>query len=437
MLVMMRMMTVSEVFKKISEGDECSISAWIGTVRDLGKVVFIILRDASGSIQTVASEKFCTPDLMEKLHGLHQEDLVKISGTLVKNEKVAGGAEIKIRELEVIARAKYPLPLDPSEKVPANFDTRLDNRVLDLRKSRICEIFLLKSQLLLECHKFFTEEGFIQTNTPKIVSMGAEGGSTLFPIAYYDKEAFLTQSPQLYKQMLMASGITRVYEIAPAWRAEKSHTTRHVSEFMSVDAEMSFIKGEEDVLDVIERLVARLVFATPKPVLERFGQEDAPRIPETGKFDRVTYRDACKMLGIPFGEDLSSEQERELGRIMKEERDADFYFITGYPSKAKPFYAMVVDEDPQVCRAFDLEFRGMELLSGAQREHRPDKLRERMNALDIIPESFKFYLEAFDYGMPPHGGFGLGIERFIEQILGLSNIRETILFPRDCERLEP
>lgn len=423
--------SMNELFK-LPEGSEKTVSGWVGAIRDIGRVVFVVLRDASGSVQTVASNKFCTPELIELARGLHQEDLLSITGIITKNPQVAGGAELRIKNINVIARAKNPLPLDPSGKVDANFDTRLDNRVLDLRNHRVSDVFILKSRLLFECHEHFMKHGFIQVNTPKIVATGAEGGSTLFPINYYNREAYLTQSPQLYKQMLMASGLRRVYEIAPAWRAEKSHTTRHVSEFVSVDAEMAFIENEEDVMRVIEGLVKHLVSSTPADIVERFGQA-MPKL----EFPRITYEKACSMLGIPFGADLSSEAERELGTLMKKEQDADFYFITGYPSEVKPFYVMVEKDNPQICKAFDLEFRGLEILSGAQREHRPELLRERMKELGIEPLGFESYIAAFEHGMPPHGGFGLGIERFIEELLGLGNVREAVLFPRDCERLAP
>ena len=278
----------------------------------------------------------------------------------------------------------------------------------------------------------------MEVHTPVIQAAGAEGGATMFPLVYYEKEAFLRQSPQLYKQILMASSFDRVYEIGQAFRAEKFHTRRHVSEFISVDAEIAWIDSEEDVLKIIERLVVHTLKGIKeenKRELEVLGLDiKVPELP----FKRLAYDEALKLLekkgiSIPWGEDMEDAQEKVLGEIMQDQ-GYEWYFITKYPSKIKPFYIMF---DGEISRGFDLDCKGMEIVSGGQREHRYDVLVRVMKEKGLDPERFGFYLDAFRYGMPPHGGFGLGLERFIQQVLGIENVKEVILFPRTPERLIP
>ena len=285
---------------------------------------------------------------------------------------------------------------------------------------------------------YFESRGFIEVHTPVIQAAGAEGGAVLFPLIYYKKEAFLRQSPQLYKQILMASGLDKVYEIGPAFRAEKFHTRRHVSEFLSLDFEIAWIDSEEDVMKVLEGLVHHSLKETKKECKTELDILNAKiNVPEV-PFRRLTYDDVLKLLlkrdiKIEWGNDLEDSQEKILGEIM-EEKGVEWYFITKYPSKIKPFYIMM---DGKISRGIDLDFKGMEIASGGQREHRHDILVKVMKEKGLDPHQFSFYLESFRYGMPTQGGIGFGVERMIQQLVGMDNIRETILFPRTPERLVP
>ncbi len=415
---------------KADVGKRVTVAGWVHAIRDLKAVKFVILRDRTGTVQVVANK--ATPkDLFDAISALGKEDVVSIEAKVVESRQASAGYELSPERLEIVAKSAQPLPLDPAEKTPANLDTRLDSRFMDVRRKRITDLFVLQSELLAESRKFFREGGFVEIATPKILAAGAEGGSTLFPIAYYDKEAFLAQSPQLYKQMMMSSGLDRVFEIAPAYRAEKSNTVRHLAEFISVDCELSFIRSEEDVMDVMEGFIKALV-KRAKEVLP--GEEGFPRTDY--KFPRITCQEGAGMLGIEFGGDFSSEEEKRLGTLMRE-KGFDFFFLTKYSSAIKPFYIMADSTDPSVCNAFDLEFDGLEVTSGGQREHRPEMLEARMRAMGLDPENFGSYLSAFRYGMPPHGGFGFGIARFMQMLLKMDNVREAVLFPRDQNRLSP
>lgn len=410
------------------EGKKVRIAGWVHNVRDLKKIRFLVVRDREGTVQVVAGEEKAR-EPFEKIGSLSQEDVVSVEGTVVKGKSKAG-FEIVPDSIEILAKSKQPLPLDPSEKTPALLDTRLDNRFLDVRKKRVSDIFILQSEMLSAAREFFKKGGFVEIATPKIVAAGAEGGATLFPVKYYDKQAFLAQSPQLYKQMMMASGLDRVFEIAPAYRAEKSNTVRHLSEFISVDCEIAFIRDEGEVMDSMEGLVKSLV----AKAREIFPEKELPKADYA--FPRISCAEGAKLLGRAPGGDFTSEEEKALGKLMSE-KGFDFFFITKYDSDIKPFYIMEDSENPRVSRSFDLEFRGLEVTSGGQREHRPEELEVRMKRLGLNPEDFVFYTENFRYGMPPHGGFGFGIARFTQMLLGLENVREAVLFPRDMNRVMP
>ncbi len=403
------------------DGKKVTLRGWVKEVRDLKKLVFLILRDRTGDVQIVAK-----PDMKfyNSIRDVNRESVVQLTGVFKASEKTKRGFEIIPDSFEVLNPSAKPLPLDPDEKKPALIDTRIDNRPIELRKPSAAKIFLFKAEMLKACREFFVKQGFIEINTPKIVQGGAEGGATLFSVDYFGKKALLAQSPQLYKQMLMASGFEKVWEIAPAFRAEKSNTTRHLSEFLSVDAELAFIKNENDVMKVLEKLL--------KHLLKRAGKLGID-VPKTKKFPRIKLAKAFKLIGEPKAGDLSTEQEKKLGEVMAAEGHS-FYFVTDYPESDKPFYIM---EKGRASRAFDLEMMGQEIASGGQREHRHGELVKRMKKLGVEQESFSHYLTPFRYGMPPHGGFGFGIERFIELMLKLNNIRETVLFPRDTVRLLP
>jgi nondiscriminating aspartyl-tRNA synthetase len=355
---------------------------------------------------------------------------------------VAKGFEILPETYAVLGQAATPLPLGVVDKVGVELDTRLNNRFLDLRKEGVLAVFDIRDLLLKGMREYLVDNGFIEVHTPKIVAAGAEGGATLFPIEYFEKDAYLAQSPQLYKQLLMSAGFDKVYEIAPAFRAEKSDTVRHLAEFTSLDIEMSFIESSEDVMNVLEGMIVRsfkTVIAEGREYLTILDVElNEPKAP----FPRITFEDAADMLakhGMKVQGDMDTEAEKKLGELMVKDHGAELYFITNFPTELKKetFYAMREPDDPSLTRYFDLDYKGEELVSGGQREHRYNVLVQQMNDVGLDEAQFEFYLNAFKFGMPPHGGFGLGIERVIHMMLSLPNIRECVLFPRDMNRIVP
>ncbi len=423
-------------------GQKVKVAGWVYEIKDLGGIKFLWIRDREGIVQVTAPKKKVSEEIFKLIPKLNSEDVVAVEGVVNFTPKAKLGFEIIPEKLEVLSKAETPLPLDPTGKVKAELDTRLDNRFIDLRKPEVMAIFKIRSNVFKAVREFFYNEGFIEIHTPKIIATATEGGTELFPMKYFEKDAFLAQSPQLYKQIMMASGLDRVFEIAPIFRAEEHNTTRHLNEAWSIDAEIAFIEDEDEVMQVLERLVAyaiNYVREHNEKELKILNFElEKPKLP----FRRITYTDALEILkdlgkNIPWGEDIDTEGEKLLGQYIKENYDEDLYFIYQYPSEAKPFYIMKYDDNPKISRAFDLEYRGVEITSGGQREHRYAILKQQIAEKGLNVESFEFYLKAFRYGMPPHGGFGLGAERLIKQMLNLGNIREVILFPRDRKRLTP
>ncbi len=421
------------------DGETVTVAGWVYELRDFGGVKFIILRDRQGYIQIVIPRKRVSEDVLETFGKLTKESVVSVSGTVKKSDKAKAGFEILPEKIEVLNLAETPLPMDVSGKIESEMDTRLDNRFIDLRQDKVRAIFMLRDLFLTGIRNFMKENQFVEINTPKIAAAGAEGGASLFPVQYFDQWAFLTQSPQLYKQMLMASSLDKVFEIGPAFRAEPSDTSRHLSEFTSFDFEMAYISDYNDVMDLAENMLVetlKYVKKNGKPWLEILERDiEIPKTP----FPRIKFEDAKGMLesdGRRVGNDLSTEDEKALGKIMAEKGHIA-YFITDYPEEEKPFYIMENDENPGYSFAIDLDYYGEELASGGQREHRYNRLVSRMKKKNLDPKNFEFYLKAFKYGMPPHGGVGLGFERMVMKALNLKNIREVVLFPRDQWRLVP
>ena len=418
------------------DGQEVIVMGWVHSIRALGKIIFVILRDREGTVQIVVPKQKVGDELFSQIKKLGAEDVIAVRGKVIANEKAPNGFEILPLELEVLNTAQRPLPLDPTEKVPAELDTRLENRFLDLRRPKIQAIFKIRSEMLKSVRKTLYEEGFIEVNTPKLVASCTEGGTELFPISYFEREAFLGQSPQLYKQMLMASGLDRVFEIAPIFRAEEHNTRRHLNEATSIDIEMAFA-DDKDAMNILEKVVYNAfvdVYENRKKEIEILGIEfEIP--PE--KFDRITYDEAIdiansKGVEISWGEDLSREAEKAIGEEM-----GGLYFITDWPSEIRPFYTMPHEDNPEICKAFDLMYKDLEISSGAQRIHLYDLLVENIKKKGLNPDGFTYYLEAFKYGMPPHAGWGLGADRFTMVLTQQENIRECVLFPRDRQRLTP
>ena len=430
----------SRYSKEVTQKDydkQVTVAGWIEDIRNLGSIAFIILRDGKGTLQiTVLKKK--TPELFEQLTSFSRESVISVKGLCKENEKVRNGYEILPEEVEILSSAETPLPLGVVDKVEADFDTRLDNRFIDLRKPEIQAIFKIRNVVIAAAHQYLRSQSFIEVHTPNIIPSSSEGGTEVFKLQYFEKEAFLAQSPQLYKQSLMATGLDRVYEIAWYFRAEEHNTRRHLNESTAVDLEMAYISSEEDVMEILENLVHSMWKSASecKEELEILDKKIAiPKLPFTRiRYDEVINKLQERKSGIEWGQDLGTEDEKLLGEIMKED-GTEFYFITRYPLESKPFYTM--PEGEKYSRGFDLECKGVEIASGSQRIHDVKLLKKRLGACDLNPKDFEAYLKAFRYGMPPHGGFGFGIERFLMELLDIKNIRECILFPRDRTRLTP
>lgn len=431
---MLRTHYIADVSKK-EQGAEITLAGWIEDIRNLGGIAFILLRDKTGRGQLTCIKKDA-PDIFEQLTGLNRESVVAVTGTCQKNDQVRNGWEVLPHQVTVLSAARAPLPMGVADKVNVDFDTRLDNRFMDLRRDQVQAIFRIRDGFLAAASAFLARQGFLQVHTPKITRASPEGGTEVFRIDYFGRDAYLVQSPQLYKQMLMATGLDRVYEVTWYFRAEAHDTSRHLNESTALDVEMAFIDSEEDVMAVAEALVHASLESLAVERAEELALLDVTLEVPPLPFPRITYDRAVEMVSeekdFSWGQDLGTEEEKMVGQKM----EAPFYFITRYPLEAKPFYALPHD-DGRYARAFDLACRGTEIASGAQRVHDPALLEQRLRELNMNVNNFSDYLHAFHYGMPPHGGFGFGIERFLMEILHLGNIRECILFPRDQKRLSP
>lgn len=423
-------------------GETVTVAGWLQDTRNLGGIAFLLLRDRTGVVQITALKKKLGDDVFAELTTIPRESVLAVKGQIKENEQVSKGFEVLPDSYEILSQAAAPLPLGVIDKVGVELDTRLNSRFLDLRKEQVLTIFQIRDILLKGMRDYLAGEGFIEIHTPKIVAAGAEGGATLFPIKYFEKQAYLAQSPQLYKQQLMAAGFDRVYELAPAFRAEKSDTVRHLAEFASLDIEMSFIDSSNAVMDVLEGMMTASIKKVLAECEDRLKALDTTVTEPKTPFPRIQFEKCAEMLsdhGMTMKGDMDTEAEKKLGEIMASEQNAELYFITDFPTELKKetFYAMRDPENPHLTRYFDLDYKGEELVSGGQREHRYNVLVSQMNEIGLDESQFEFYLNSFKYGMPPHGGFGLGIERVLHMMLSLPNIRECVLFPRDMHRVSP
>ncbi len=417
-------------------GETVKVTGWVHEIRDLGGIVFVLIRDKYGITQLTAPSKKLSEEMMADVRAARKETIVTVTGTVQESGKAPNGIEIIPTNIDIINVSQLPLPLDTTEKVDAEMDTRLDSRFMDLRKHDVSAIFKIKNEILHTARNYFYDNDFTEITTPKLVASATEGGTELFPITYFEKEAFLGQSPQLYKQMMMATGLDNVFEIGQIFRAEEHDTLRHLNEALSIDAEMSF-RSQEDVMELLEDLIKNILSNVQENCsaeLEDLGHE--LDIPSTS-FPVVPYEEVIDIVNsqdveMEYGEDLNRAAEKVLGDTM-----GSYYFITEWPTAIKPFYVMPKEDDPEKSTAFDLMYRDLELSSGAQRIHDYDLLYNQLEAKDLNPDSFEKYLQAFKYGMPPHSGWGMGADRLTMVITGVKNIRETVLFPRDRRRLTP
>jgi nondiscriminating aspartyl-tRNA synthetase len=426
-------------------GEVVRIFGWVSVRRDHGKIVFIDLRDRSGSVQLVVVPG--DAHLMESVKDVRSEFALEVTG-LVKARPGKSGEhlsssdiEIEVRGLAVISRPTEDLPIDVSDKeLHLNLDTLLNNRTIALRSDKVRAVFSLYS-ILLEAYDFACRQrGFMEVKTPKILLSATEGGANFFKIKYFDREAFLAQSPQFYKQAGV-SAFERVFEIGTVFRAEPHFTTRHVNEYTGLDGEMAFISGAEEVMTELEGIMMDIV-----SVLGDRGRDELNRyqaaVPPMVAIPRIRLSEAVALLKREYGkeienEDIDAEGERMIGEYVSKTFGSDFVFLTHYPTALRPFYSMPSKEDPKYTETFDLIFRGVEIASGGQRIHEYQQLLGSIEARGMDPETFKDYLDIFKYGVPPHGGWGLGSERIIQKLLGLGSIKEAVLFPRDVKRLTP
>ncbi|MGC8969718.1 MAG: aspartate--tRNA(Asn) ligase [Conexivisphaera sp.] len=414
------------------EGRTVEVTGWVEEQRDLGSLVFQVLRDSRGSAQVVY-DRSRLGDAMEEVRSTTLQSYVYVRGEVVRGRSRRFPVEIRAAEYEVLGPARHPLPLDPSGAVPAGLDVRLDNRPLDLRNPRTAAIFSIRAKFLRAAREYLRGRGFLEVSTPKIIGSAAEGGADLFELEYFGRKAYLAQSPQLYKEQLTMS-LERVFEIALYYRAEKFNTQRHLNEFTSVDVEAAMF-DKRDAMELLEGLVSEAGNAA----VDESGREyevlgrEPPRA--RAPFPVITYSQAlealrAKGLELPFGEDLGGEALRLLA-----EEHGGYYFITDWPLDAKPFY--IQPGEGGLSESFDLMFGQLELASGGERIHDRRLLEERLRAKGLDPEGFREHLKFYDWGMPPHSGWGFGADRYLMVMTGVGNIRETVLYPRDPTRLTP
>lgn len=419
------------------DGSETTVAGHVHDLRDLGGLVFVILRDRMGRLQIVLKED-TTPELFARATDLNREDGIQVRGTVSKTAQAPGGRELVPTGFRVISEAETPLPL--AIEGSADRSTRLDRRSIDLRTPGTRAVFTLRSRAMTAMREWFVGERFEEVDTPALSAAGAEGGADLFPVVYYDREAFLSQSPQLYKQMLVAAGFDRLFEIGHAFRAENFSTSRHVSEIAMFDVELGYIEDHHDVMDVQEESLRYTLEQLEETATRELDLLDISLDVPTEDFPRITFEEALTLLHDEYeyiptdSTDLDAQGERLLGEYF-EKQGHPMVFVVGYPEEK--FYYRRSESDALASRKFDLLYRGLELSSGGQREHDIDRLLAMMDEQDVDPTDFEFYLEAFRYGMPPHGGYGMGIDRLIQQMADLNNIKEAILFPRDPDRLTP
>lgn len=409
-------------------GENVTVYGWVEDKRILGNIAFLTLRDMSGKTQ-ITIKKDSSRILYSKLLTIPRQSIILVNG---KVNKFGDTIEVIPREVKILSEAKHPLPIDPTGRTPSSLHLLIENRPLSLRIPRVRSIFRIRALTKQIIREFFISKGYIEVDTPKIISTATEGGANLFEVKYFGKDAYLAQSPQLYKEQLTMA-FDGVFEIAQFYRAEKSHTRRHLTEFTSVDLELAYA-DYNDVMDILEELIKYILTELP-----RRGREDLEtlnyRVPKPpGKIPRITYMDALNIinksgLNIRWGMDLEAEALEVLSDRFKE-----FYFIIDWPWEIKPFY---IRRKGDLSESFDLMYGRLELSSGGTREHRYIELRKNLREKGLNPESFEYHTRHFRYGMPPHAGFGLGLDRLLTILTGCENIREVVLYPRDPETLIP
>ncbi len=422
---------IKEVLSQ-KENSKVILAGWLENLNVLGKIAFLKLRDRSGKIQLVVNNT----EILKNLREIHPESVVLVKGAVKKSELKSGENEVAVEKLDVLSNAEVPLPIDFSGRIPTAMEKRIDYRFLDLRNKKIQAIFEIQSEICRSFREFFRKNGFTEFWPPGIIAAASEGGTELFEIKYFNRKAYLAQSPQLYKQMLACSNLERVFSINPIWRAEPHNTPRHLNESRQMDIEVAFA-GQFEVMEFLEKCVQYIV----KNVKENC-PEQIKLFNENLKIPKAHYLSYTKVidllnkngLKIEWGEDIPPEGEKKLAELKGKD---DLIFIHSWPSELKPFYIMPNSKDGKLSEGFDADFGGLEIASGGQRIHIPNLLIKQLKKKGLNPENFKFYVDSFRYGSPPHAGWSIGLERLTMVITGQKNIRETVLYPRDMNRLTP
>ena len=418
-----------------TNGREVTIIGWISSIREHSNIKFLTVNDRFGSIQVILKKGEYPASLESEISNIRDHTAIAIKGKVRTEPKAPNGIELIPNDFGILSLANKNSPIVIQSRKGVGIDTRLDLRAVDLRRPYLQSIFNIRYTVLNSCREFLRQEGFIEVNTPKIIATATEGGATLFPIFYYDREAFLTQSPQLYKEQLTMA-FENVFEIGPIFRAEPSRTNRHLSEATSIDVEKAYV-DYNDVSEILERMILFLwneIKDKNKSHLEYLKIQLSDL---SFPFKRYTYSVLIEKLqrsgqSIEWGDDIS---QQKLSKLDDEDMKL-FYFITDWPTSIKPFYVRPKQTGTE-CESFDLMYGDLELSSGSTRIHNKDELIERMKKQGLNIDAFNFHLKVFDYGMPPHAGFGLGLERLMMSMCGVDNIRDVVLFPRDIDRLSP
>lgn len=407
------------------------ITGWVHDSRALGKIRFLVLKDISGRMQITAVKGKVSEDIFKLMNSISRESVIKVIGNLKTSKQSPGGKEIIPNKIEILAKAKHPLPIDVSDRSKTELPKRLDYRFLDFHRRKIQAIFKISSTISMSFREHFVEKGFIEMQPPSIISSASEGGTELFSVKYFEKKAYLAQSPQLYKQMVACS-MEKAMTITPVWRAEKHNTVRHLNECRQMDIEMAFARQME-IMKQMEEVVKYIVSEVLKKNKKDLDILGIKLIVPKAKY--ISYDETAKLLKIKYGEDLSPENERKLC----EKFPHTIVFVHSWPASLKPFYIMPKAEDAnaKLSEGFDAIYGGAEISSGGQRIHIPELLIKMLKKKGLNPKDFKHYIDSFRYGAPFHSGWSIGLERFTQCLLGLDNIREGCMFPRDRDRLIP
>ena len=430
---------ISELRKQAQPGQTVKVNGAVHAIRNMGTVAFVILRKREGLLQGVYEEGTAKFDLKD----IKEAATIEVEGVLEENEKAPGGIEIRMENLKILSQPKAEMmPLAISKwKLNTSLEAKLNYRSISLRNIRERAKFRIQEGLTRAFRDFLYSQGFTEIHTPKIGAKGAEGGANIFKLEYFHRPAVLAQSPQFYKQM-MVGVFDRVFETAPVFRAEKHNTKLHLNEYTSLDFEMGYIDGFEDIMAMETGYLQYAMELLKKDYAQEL-KILGITLPEVEKIPAVKFSDIKEKVSEKYGHkmrnpfDLEPEEEQLISQYAKEEWGSDFVFVTHYPSKKRPFYAMDDPKDPRYTLSFDLLFRGMEITTGGQRIHDYEMLAEKIKARGMSQEGMEQYLDTFKHGMPPHGGIGIGLERLTMKLIGEDNVRETTLFPRDLSRLEP